>query len=339
MVGKSSALHLPAAYARKMRELSSYRWWKPLVAVLLALVFYLVFGMLVELAYYVILAAQSAASGTEAVSVSQLIANAAAAGASGNTSAYLSFDVTNPLALAHAFLSLAVAIPAIGLACKIMKIGGLRGLSSIEGGLRWKRIAVLLPWALLVAFGVIAIELGISVLTGEDLGEFRFAPAAIIVVLICCPLQCAAEEYMFRGFLMQTLGSWIPVVVIPVVLQALLFTILHGYNLLGLISICLMGLIAGYLALKTGGLEAGICMHTANNVSATLLGICFASAQTTAEVSAVSLVIDIALNVGFLVVMYWVSKRKGYLLDDEPAEQAKPRSELSGRPDKAVKAS
>ena len=325
MADTSSVLHLPAVYARKMKELPTYKWWKPVVAALLAFVFFMVFMVVLEVVYGIAVAVQATVAGTaQGLSTDQIIANLTTAGTGENTSSYLGIDESDPLALANTFLSIAIMIPAIGLACKIMKIGGLRGLSSVEGGLRWKRIATLLPWALLVIVVFTAIEMGVGVLSGEDIGEVRFVPAAIIVVLIFCPLQCAAEEYMCRGFLMQTFGSWIPIVAIPVVLQALVFTIMHGYNLYGLIGVCFMGLIAGYLTIKTGGLEAGICMHSANNVMSFIMSTLFVSAQTEVEVSAVSFGVDILLNIVFLVVLYQVSKRKGYLIEDKPAAPADP---------------
>lgn len=42
-----------------------------------------------------------------------------------------------------------------------------------------------------------------------DANEFKFWVLFFILALIIIPMQSAAEEYFFRGFLVQTLGSWI----------------------------------------------------------------------------------------------------------------------------------
>ena len=35
-----------------------------------------------------------------------------------------------------------------------------------------------------------------------------------VICLILIPLQCIAEEYLLRGFLMQTIGSWFKIPVL-----------------------------------------------------------------------------------------------------------------------------
>ena len=86
---------------------------------------------------------------------------------------------------------------------------------------------------------------------------------------------------VFRGLLMQALGSWIPAASVPVVLQAVAFTALHGYDTLGLADILVMGLCMGVMAVKLGGLEAPIALHVVNN----LCSFVFASLFTDGSVS------------------------------------------------------
>ena len=304
MEEKSVLLSLPANYALGMKQQPKYKWWKPIVAGLLAFLFTMVFMVAFTMVIGVVAAVFGGADGY----------NSLAAMFASDSDNYLGADGDNVFAMAFSLGSVAIFLPAVGLANKIMGLGGFGRLSSVEGKLRWKRVWALFPWALLVAVVVMVLEIGLSVLAGEPLGEVRFPVATIIVILILCPLQCAAEEYLCRGFLMQTFGSWIPIVVIPLILQAIIFTILHGYNIVGLIGVLIMGLMVGYFTLKTGGLEAGICIHTANNLPSFLLSAIFASAQTQTNVEWISLVPDLALQVLFFVVIYQICKRKGYWL-------------------------
>ena len=79
-------------------------------------------------------------------------------------------------------------------------------------------------------------------------------------------MQCIAEEYIFRGVLMQTLGSWINVPIIAVIAQAVVFGFSHTYNIEGFMSIVISGFCYGLAAYITRGLEASSAQHIANNV-------------------------------------------------------------------------
>ena len=310
MEEKASPLNLPSAYALGMKQQPGYKWWKPIVAALLA--FALMIGFTVVLTIIYVVAVVVLTGSTDVTQLSAYLLGTD----DSSTGSYLNFDGDDALSLAFTLGCTALMLPSVGLANKIMGLGGFGRLSSVEGKLRWGRIAALAPWALLVAALMCAIELGLAVATGENLGTPRFALAAIIVVIIICPLQCAAEEYLCRGFLMQTFSSWIPMVVIPLILQAIIFTLMHGYSILGLIGVGITGLIAGYLTLKTGGLEAGICLHSANNVLSFMLSAIFPAMETQSTIDITSFVLDLIINVLFLVVLYVVCKRKGYLLAD-----------------------
>ena len=64
---------------------------------------------------------------------------------------------------------------------------------------------------------------------------------------------------------MQTLGSWIKIPVVALIIQAVLFTGGHMYSM-GMIGILYDGIVLGFLAMYTKGLEAGSAMHTVNNL-------------------------------------------------------------------------
>ena len=88
-----------------------------------------------------------------------------------------------------------------------------------------------------------------------------------MVILLTSPLQAAAEEIFFRGYLMQALGSLVAKPWFGVVASALVFALLHGtQNLPLFVDRLAFGLLAGLLVWRTGGLEAGIAAHVVNNV-------------------------------------------------------------------------
>ena len=101
--------------------------------------------------------------------------------------------------------------------------------------------------------------------------EQQGAGAFCIVILLTSPLQAAAEEYFFRGYLIQALHTararaarWFGVVG-----SAAVFALFHGtQNLPLFLYRFAFGVLAGCLVLKTGGLEAGIAAHVVNNVVA-----------------------------------------------------------------------
>jgi len=81
-------------------------------------------------------------------------------------------------------------------------------------------------------------------------------------------------EYLFRGYLMQAVGSFwsfgrVPPAAakwIAILVTAALFATAHGAQSFPVFfDRFMLGLIAGWLVIRTGGLEVGIAMHILNN--------------------------------------------------------------------------
>ncbi|MFI6512234.1 lysostaphin resistance A-like protein [Streptosporangium sp. NPDC050855] len=147
-------------------------------------------------------------------------------------------------------------------------------LSSVVGRLRWRWMA----WCAAVATASVVLGQGTVALTylvtGEDLGELfgwvgweRFLPALIVTVLLV-PFQAAAEEYVFRGWLLQAFGAFLANPWPGILLSAAGFTAVHAYVDWGILDVFAFGALMGWLAVRTGGLEAAIALHVANNVLA-----------------------------------------------------------------------
>jgi membrane protease YdiL (CAAX protease family) len=143
-----------------------------------------------------------------------------------------------------------------------------RWVSSVAGRLRWR-------WMLLVAVVSAVVTVAGSValwaLVGWPWGSGRDVVVLLLVVATTTPLQAAGEEYLFRGWLSQAVGSLARNAVVgavaAAVVSAVLFALAHGGQDVWLfLDRLAFGLLASYLVWRTGGLEAAIAVHTVNNV-------------------------------------------------------------------------
>jgi membrane protease YdiL (CAAX protease family) len=149
-----------------------------------------------------------------------------------------------------------------------------------------------------------------------------FAICAGVIVLLT-PLQAAAEEYVFRGLLAQAVGAWTRYVPFAVILPSVAFASLHGYDWWGLADVFVFGIAASLVVWRTGGLEAGIAMHTVNNVASFLLLASGSLGTTVNEPTAgspVSLGISIVTMAIWVPWMSWLARRHG--LADHGAARA-----------------
>ncbi|MCJ1709622.1 CPBP family intramembrane metalloprotease [Clavibacter michiganensis subsp. phaseoli] len=240
-------------------------------------------------------------------------------------------DPTNPADLLFLLGSLAVLIPAVVLGMRWG--GGMRGaIHSVAGRLRWlmmlRTSAVLIP--------VYALVIGISwaVAPPDDLAappRGSRTVAAFAVILLLVPLQCAAEEYAFRGLPQQLIGTWLRSPVWGIVLPVPLFVIGHGYDAAGLFDVAVFALCAGFLVWKGGDLELAIVVHVANNLILFLLAPSSPSSlqQGTTDPAGLLLSVPLALLTTWGLTA-WVSRTHGIRLL-EPVRSA-PRGQQGGDP-------
>lgn len=203
----------------------------------------------------------------------------------------VTLDAARPLDLAITLLSLGVIIPSVYLGLRIVGFVPTGHVASVAYRLRWgwlRRCA-------LVAGATIVVSLGGSLLLSLAFGE-ELTPAwtpwptlvaSVLVVVLLVPFQAAAEEYAFRGLLVQALGSWLPrrwwSRVLVVAIPTALFVAGHVYDPWGLADVGTFALAAMWLTLRTGGLEAAIALHVANNVGIFLMlasGVLGSTAQS-----------------------------------------------------------
>lgn len=135
----------------------------------------------------------------------------------------------------------------------------------------------------------------------------------LALILITSPLQAAAEEFFFRGYLQQAIGSLAGRAWVGVACSSLVFAIFHGDQNVALFAHRLgFGLIAGTLVWATGGLEAAIAVHVANNVFAFGYALFTGGVATLKATSAISweaACSDLASFAVFGALAWWIGRR------------------------------
>ena len=138
------------------------------------------------------------------------------------------------------------------------------------------------------------------------------------------PLQAAAEELFFRGYLLQALGSPVIQPWFAVLVSATFFAAVHGAQDPALFADRFaLGLVAGLLVWRTGGLEAAIAAHAVSNVATYVIAALttsVASVRAVADVTWVDAVLDVT---GFAVFV--AAPRGPRRSADEPAPPRRAR--------------
>jgi membrane protease YdiL (CAAX protease family) len=235
---------LPQPYLLVMRS-RDWAWWRPLLGLLLLAVVYLVAATVVVFLTL----------------------------ATGIGPDFAQMDFADPLTLLFTNLSLIVAIPVVWLAWVTAHGMSRIWSSSVLARLRWRLV---LPYSLM-ALATLGAGIGLSVLAGFLVGEEHVTgPVAsfgwlLLVVLLTTPLQSAAEEYLFRGYLSQSIAAWVrhrvAGAVTAGVVTAALFSAAHlPPDVPTFLDRFAFGLAASAVVWLTGGLEAAIVLHAVNNV-------------------------------------------------------------------------
>lgn len=252
------------------------RWWRPVLVLAVAALLYVV-GVLLAI-------------------VPVAVAGVAVPGLEHATERAVELDdMSDPLTSLLLLVTIAMMLPAALLAVRLAGRRPAGTLSSVDGRLRRRLLARCLGTA--VAVMVPGMILFTTVDGGwSDLAfTGRTLPLLLLAVLVV-PLQAAAEEYVFRGLLMQTVGAWLRHPAWAVLLPLPLFTLGHEYDLLGLLDVAAFALAAGWLTWRTGGLEAAIGLHVVNNTVIVAFGAVGLIDLNSTEGTPTGLVLSVALT-------------------------------------------
>ncbi|MEV6650246.1 CPBP family intramembrane glutamic endopeptidase [Streptomyces sp. NPDC051219] len=245
----------------RLARTERHRWWRPPVATVAAGFGWLVFSIAVG---------------------AGLVLAASQAGVEPGTGDLLLAD---PLwDLAAVLLILALLLPPVLLAARLVQRRPAGTLSSVTGRLRWRWLlaclavaaaAVPLLFSLTAALDAVSGAVAADSTSVAWVGWPEFLAGAAVLVLLV-PFQAAAEEYVFRGWIPQFFGSYLRTPWVGIIVGGLLFALFHGLGTpWGFADLFLFSFVLGVLVLRTGGLEAAIAFHVVNNLCALLLAATF----------------------------------------------------------------
>ncbi|OXY99071.1 CPBP family intramembrane glutamic endopeptidase [Streptomyces diastatochromogenes] len=284
----------PLPHHRLARLSVRHRWWRPLVGTLVVAVVYMIaVGVL-----YVVLEELGSRKGYPE-----------------GPDGAVEFGPVSGTAVD--LLLLAVATPVVLLAVRWIGQRPAGTVSSVTGRLRWRWLIL----CMLTALPIVALAMGgMFLLPADGDEEFRwagwavFGPAlAMLVVLV--PVQAAAEEYVFRGWLTQAVGAFVRSPWFAFLPQAVLFAAAHGWGTpWGFTDLVVFGVAAGWLTWRSGGLEASIGLHTVNNLlafagsAATVDGL--RSDETAADASWPLVALDVTSIALYTAAVVWLLRRR-----------------------------
>jgi membrane protease YdiL (CAAX protease family) len=296
-------------YHRLYRAQPTYRWWRPLVAIVMTAVFFLGVNILIAVPLFIVLFATNAV-------------DFLSPGATDEITALLTPDMARPWTLLFGLGSIILVLPLVPLALRIAGIRptGVRVniLHSVLFRLRWRWLLVAFIPAAVVWIVTFAGQIGIGLALGDELLPFSTdVPTyliSLLIVLLLVPVQAATEEYLYRGVLLQSVGAWVRFAPVTIVVSAVLFGFSHAYDEWGIATVAVMGIGFAVVTIRTGGLEAGIAMHTVNNVAAFavmgtgMFGPTGITSETGGPFGLVAQIVTVALWVGGVE---WFARRHG----------------------------
>jgi len=242
-------------------------------------------------------------------------------------------QTVDPAALLYVNLVLGSMVLVTWFVMRVLHRMRPRWLASVRPRLRWRFLFACLGLAVVAL--VVQVLVG-SALPGNDEGVGGHlnhlsgtTVALALIVLFTTPLQAAGEEYVFRGYLQQAFGALLRSKWAAIVISATLFALAHGaQNFPLFFDRFFFGFIAAWLAIRTGGLEAGIAMHVLNNFLAFGLALSFGNLTSTLTVSHVgwwNIVLTLTQSGVYALLVVWLAKKMNVETKTRP-----PRTELTG---------
>ncbi len=238
--------------------------------------------------------------------------------------AKLTGDPVTPGFLLAVNLGWALAIPVVWLLQRTLH--GLRPgwLSSILPRIRWRWFVVCLGLSFLALLSTIVVSVLLPEQADGDisgsLNDFTTTTRDyLLIVILLTPLQAAGEEYVFRGYLTQTIGGFFASprlsAVLAVGVPSLLFALAHGAQDAPIFfDRFAFGVVAGVLVILTGGLEAGIAMHVLNNWLAFGIALAFGDMDSALNPSGGtwwSIPVTLTQSLVYLGLAVYVARRMG----------------------------
>ena len=268
-------------YATYPRRFAPYMWYKPLLTGLLFALFAAVFnlgflGLITKVLFWAV--EQSAG--------------------------YDGMDFYSAGGAFYNGVSAASVIPCLFLAALIVRDRPVSSYLSSMGGWRWK--------VFLKTLGVSSVILGIPTIVLHLLqgrtGQVQFTLGGFILLTLLVPFQGIGEELVYRGYIMQTVASWLILPAAGIIVQTLAFASTHPYNVIGITEIAVSGLLYALVCVITKGIEAGSALHIVNNMfEICMCGIGFGS--ITAEQTIPSVAFNLFFKLLFFAAILYADRK------------------------------
>ncbi|RAP50843.1 MAG: hypothetical protein BZ136_00540 [Methanosphaera sp. rholeuAM74] len=226
------------------RTFEGYSWYKPLLLGIVTLIIYAILNGILFAALQFVLGSGNVAS----------IMTAVQGG----------YDTLNTYTLPGylTILTVVLLLPSLYLATRIVNYRPFLSYSTSRKSWNWG--------ILFKSIGISAVVFFITTIIYILIKGFSFDNHFTIITFLAClilvPLQCVAEEYLLRGYVMQTMGSWIGIPLLAVFLQAIIFALGHPYNIIGVLSTFIVGSCLGLVTYYTKGIEMAAGIHIVNNL-------------------------------------------------------------------------
>ncbi|MGC4938860.1 CPBP family glutamic-type intramembrane protease [Kribbella sp. DT2] len=308
----------PGTPFHQLARNARHRWWRPIIGTVTLAVGAFILTAAVVVAWSVV--HRMITGDLPAASGDEIFAN----------------DLEN---LASTLVMLAILTPTVAFTVWAVQRRPPWSVASVLNKIRWKWLflACLPALGYLVlsyAFGLLAAAIfpDADPVPADDGAWVGFAafigPALLLLCLV--PFQSAAEEFVFRGWLIQAVGAYAPrsearnavtraiwrALRTPwpaLVVSSAVFVSAHGYTGWAMADIFLFAMTVGWLTVRTGGIEAAIALHVLNNLLAFLLPAATGQLDGWADQGGAPwtlLLTDIPSLAFFAVSVTWLARRR-----------------------------
>lgn len=167
----------------------------------------------------------------------------------------------------------------VGLATILLLVKPLNGRSyhtlfNGSGSIRWRRFFYsFILWAVIMAiYMIISLKMNPSNFKLNNTSISLLVLAVLSLLLL--PFQTTFEEILFRGYLMQGIGTWTRSKIAALIVTSLLFGLMHSFNpevkefgfWLMMPQYIIFGFVFGLMTVLDDGLELAMGAHAANNI-------------------------------------------------------------------------
>ena len=262
------------------RRFNAYRWFKPLLVGLLFVVFKILFDSIIN-------------------SLTEMLFSITASG--------MNYDTVDFYTIPGVFSNggrAADVIPCLIFAALIVKDRPVSSYFSSMGGWRWNVFFKTLAAGLII---VGLPNIARYIILGKT-GDVRFTAGGLVLMLLLMPLQAVGEEILFRGYIMQTTGSWFKLTLVGVIVQTLAFAAVHPYNMIGVIGIIAAAIVYALVCIFSKGIESSSALHMVGNISGILMAG-FGFGKITSETTVMGMVRGRIPDILFLLFIIYADKK------------------------------